>query len=354
MIHFVTAAVLGCLAALGTTSSALAQSPGQFYAGRSVTLIVPTAPGGINDISGRLVARYLARHVPGKPAIVVQNQPGAGGIANANVLYNSAERDGSVLSMMERAMPQAAIMGDPNARFDPLKFTWLGSLSSYGRDAYVLLINTRHPAKSVTDLKGTAAPNGTGMRANLGGNRSGSTNLTFALIARDILGLNINVIRGYTGAAPMFIAQQRGEIDGQVIGYASVQSGQPDLWKAGQLKPIVQFGRATRLPELPDVPTGRELAPSDEARALIAFAELPFQMALPLVAPPGLPAERTAALRAAFQAMVADPAFLDDAARIGLEISPIDGEAIIALLQRSKATPPQVIERYRQLAGGGG
>ena len=334
---------------LCSASPSRAQSPEQFFAARAISLIVPTSPGGINDISGRLVARHLPRHLPGKPSIVVQNQPGAGGLANANLLYNSAEKDGSVLSMIERAIPQAAIMGDPNARFDPLRFTWLGSLSSYGRDAYVLLINKQHPARSVADLRKAA-----GAVTNLGGNRSGSTNLTFALIVRDVLALNVTVIRGYSGAAPMFLAQQRGEIDGQVIGYASVQSGQPDLWKAGQLKPIIQFGRAARLPELAAVPTGRELAADDDARALIEFAELPFQMALPLVAPPGVPADRAAALRQAYQAMVADPAFLDDAGRIGLEISPIDADAIVKLLQRSMATPKAVIERYKKLAGDAG
>ena len=340
-------AVCACSAGAAVAQPA-AQSPEQFYAARTVNLIVPTAPGGINDISGRLVARHLSRHLVGKPSIVVQNQPGAGGLANGNLIYNSAERDGSVLSMMERAIPQSAIMGDPNAKFDPLRFSWIGSLSSYGRDAYVLFINARHPAKSVADLKGQGAV------ANLGGNRSGSTNLTFALIARDVLGLNINVIRGYSGAAPMFLAQQRGELDGQVIGYASVQAGQPDLWKGGFLKPIVQFGRATRLPDLGQIPTGRELAPDDDARALLEFAELPFQMALPLVAPPGVPAARMQALRAAFQAMVLDPAFLEDAGRIGLEISPVDGEAIVKLLERSMATPRAVIERYRKMAGDSG
>lgn len=327
----------------GTAAPACAQSPEQFYAGRQVTLIVPTAPGGINDISGRLVARHLGRHMPARPNIIVQNQPGAGGLANANLLYNSLEKDGSVLSMMERAVPLMAITGDPNAKFDPTRLTWLGSLSSYGNDAYVMLINSMHKARSVADFQAG------GMQVTLGGNRSGSTNLTFALIARDVLKLNVKVIRGYEGAAPMFLAQQRGEIDGQVIGYYSVRAGQPTLWKAGQLIPVIQFGRATRHPELPNVPTGRELAPSQEARQLIELAELPFEMALPTAAPPGIPADRAAALRAAYAAMVKDQAFLDEAKQINLEISPINHIAILSLLQRAASTPPPVIERYKRL-----
>ncbi len=328
---------------LAVAVPAAAQTPEQFYANRSVTLVVPTAPGGINDISGRLVARHLAKHIPGKPNIVVQNQPGAGGLANANLIYNSMEKDGSVLSMMERAVPLLAITGDPNAKFDPTRFTWLGSLSSYGNDAYVLLINSMHKARNVGDFR----PGG--MQLSLGGNRSGSTNLTFALIVRDVLRLNAKVIRGYEGAAPMFLAQQRGEIDGQVIGYYSVRAGQPTLWKEGKLIPVIQFGRATRHKELPDVPTGRELAPDEEARQLIELAELPFEMALPTAAPPGVPADRAAVLRAAYRAMVESAGFLEEAAKINIEISPIDGEAIVGLLKRAAATPKSVIERYKLL-----
>ncbi len=341
---------LGIAVVLASAVPALAQTPEQFYASRQITLIVPTSPGGINDISGRLVARHLAKFIPGKPNIVVQNQPGAGGLANANVLYNSADKDGSVLSMMERAIPLLALTGDPNAKFDPLKFTWLGSLSSYGNDAYLMLINSAHKARSVADIK-PAAQGGKGMELSLGANRSGSTNLTFALIARDVLKLNVKVIRGYTGAAPMFLAQQRGELDGQVIGYYSVRAGQPTMWAAGQLVPVIQFGRATRHKELAQVPTGRELAADKEALQLIELAELPFEMALPTAAPPGIPADRAAVLRKAYMAMVADPAFVEEAERIKLEISPIDGDKILELLKRAAATPNQVIERYNKLAG---
>jgi len=322
-----------------------ADSVEQFYKTHTITLTVPTSPGGVNDISGRLIARHIGQHIPGKPNIVVHNQPGAGGLAGANILYNSAEKDGTAIAMMERAMPQFAIMGDANAKFDPLKFTWIGSLSSYGNDAYLLLVNSAHPAHSVADLK-----NGTAT-ATLGANRSGSTNLTFALIAKEVLGLRVNVVRGYTGAAPIALAQQRGEVDGQVIGYASVRAGQPDLWNGKKLRPLVQFGRASRHPDLPDVPTGRELASNPDDSALIEFAELPFHMALPLVAPPGVPSDRAKALQAAFMQMTEDKAFLEDARKLGLDISPITGDEIKKLLRRSAATPRPVIDRYKRLAG---
>ena len=316
-------AFAACLLALVCAlPAAHAQSVEKFYAGRTITLIVPTSPGGINDISGRLVARFLPKHLPGKPGVVVQNQPGAGGLANANVLYNSAEKDGTVISMMERAIPLLAITGDKNAKFDPLRFTWLGSLSSYGNDAYLMLINAAHKARSVADIK----PGG-GMQASLGANRSGSTNLTFALVARDVLKLNVKVIRGYTGAAPMFLAQQRGELDGQVIGYYSVRAGQSSLWNAGSSCRSCSSAGRRGIPNCPTCRPGASL-PDAAARQLIELSELPFEMALPTMAPPGVPADRAAALRSAYAAMVKDKAFLDEAVRLKLEISPIDGEAI--------------------------
>jgi tripartite-type tricarboxylate transporter receptor subunit TctC len=336
------AAVLLCCAALAA-QLAMAQSVEQFYRGRTVTLLVGTAPGGINDISARLVARHLNRFVPGHPTIIVQTMPGAGGLVTANRIYYAADKDGSVLAKLERAVPQLAIQGNPNANFDPLKFTWLGSLSSYANDAYLLLVNHGHAARTVADLRRP------GISVSLGGDNAASSNLIFALIAKEVLGLNVNVVRGYTGAAPMFFAMQNGELDGQMVGLSSVKTGQRDLWNRKMFRALLQFGRSTRLPELSDIPTGRELAADDGARSLIEFAELPFFMALPFAAPPGTPADRADALRRAFMQMCSDPAFIEEAEKLGLDLSPIDADGVLKLLARSAATPKDVIARYNTL-----
>ena len=336
-------ALLACLAGLGATLPAGAQSVEQFYKGRTVTLVVGFAPGGINDISGRIVARHLGRFVPGNPTVVVQNMPGAGGLGAANRMYSVAEKDGSVIAGLGRSVPQLAIQGNPNASFDPHKFIWLGSLSSYAHDAYLLTVIARHPAKTIADV------NKPGMAVNLGTDRAGATNVVFSLIAKDVLGLQVNLVRGYQGAAPIFIAMQRGEVDGQVIGLSSIKAGQRALWEAKQLRPLLQFGRLKRLPELPDVPTGREIAKDPNSQALLEFAEMPFFMALPFVAPPDVPADRAKALQTAFMAMCQDQAFLDDAQKLGLDISPIDGAAIDKLLTRAAATPKHVIERFNDI-----
>ncbi len=331
------------IAASLNAGTAAAQSVEQFYKGRTVTLIVGFAPGGINDIAGRIVARHLGRFVPGQPNVIVQNQPGAGGLATANRLYNIAERDGSVIAGLGRSVPQLAIQGQPNVSFDPLKFTWLGSLSSYANDAYLLTVIARHSAMTVADI------NKPGNAVALGTDRAGATNVVFALIAKEVLGLNVTLVRGYQGAAPIFIAMQRGEVDGQVIGLSSIKAGQRALWNDKQLRPLVQFGRQARLAELPDVPTGRELAKDADARALLEFADMPFFMALPFVAPPEVPADRAKALQTAFMAMCADAAFLEDARKLGLDISPIDSTAVLKLLERSAATPKDVIARYNAI-----
>ncbi len=332
---------LACLVAAPVT----AQSVEQFYRGRNVTMFIPSAPGGVNDIAGRMVARHLPKYLPGQPNITPKNEEGAAGIAMANRMYNSTEKDGSVIAIIERATPQLAIQGDPNVKFDPVKYTWLGSLSSYADDAYILVVNDKSPVRSVEDLKKT------GVSIQVAAMNPSTTNTIFAAIAKNALGLNINIIRGYTGAAPMFLAMQRGEADGQVVGLSSIKAGQPALWASKQVRPLIQFGRTTRNRELPDVPTGRELAPSAEALALLEFAELPFFMALPFFAPPGVPADRAQALQKAFMDMCADADFLAEARKYSLDMSPIDGEAVRQLLIKAGNTPKAVIDNYNEIVG---
>lgn len=352
MLHPVTrrAARLVALivASLPVLAPAAAQTPTveQFYKGRTISMIIPSSPGGVNDIAGRLVAQFIGAHIPGKPSVVPQNLPGSSGIAGANRMYNSAEKDGSVISIVERGVPQVAILGDPNVKYQPDNFTWLGSISSYANDAYVLAINASLPIKTVEDLRKSS-----GISIQIGAMNPGTTNTTFALIARDLLGLPIKVVRGYTGAAPMFLAMATKELDGQVVGLAAMKAGQRSLWENRQVRTLVQFGRKTRLPELADVPTGRELITTPDDLALLEFAEQPFFIALPFIAPPGIPADRADALRKAFMETMADPGFVAAINRVNLEMSPIDGEQVRQLIAKAAATPKGVLKRYADIIG---
>jgi tripartite-type tricarboxylate transporter receptor subunit TctC len=329
----------------GARAQSVTQSVEQFYKGRSVTLVIPTATGGINDLSGRLVSRHIGRFIPGQPTITAENRPAGGGVTLLNDFAGSAPRDGSVIAVVQRAAPLLAIQGDPQAKFDPQGLTWLGSLSSFADDAYMLIVNASHPARTVDDLKKP------GISARIGADEPGSTNLTFALIPKSAMGLHLDVIQSYTGAAAISEAQRKGEIDGQVIGLVSITANQAAMWTSKSVRPLIQFGRTTRHPQLPDVPTGRELTKDPKVLALLDFAELPFFMALPFVAPAGLPPERAAALREAFMAMCKDPAFLEDAKRVKLDISPIDGAAVRALLTKAAATPKDVVTHYNEISG---
>jgi tripartite-type tricarboxylate transporter receptor subunit TctC len=336
---------LGTMAGTMQAQPAQAQSVEGFYRGRTVTLIVPTATGGINNLAGRLVAKHLARFIPGHPQIAVENRPEGGGLALANNLQQTLPKDGSVIAIIQRAIPQLAIQGDPKAKFDPQSFTWLGSLSTFAADAYMLVVNASHPAKTVDDLKKP------GISARIGADHPGDTNLTFALIGK-ALGLNLTITSGFNGAAAISEGMRKGEIDGQVIGLVSISANQATMWTGKAVRPLVQFGRTSRHPALPDIPTGRELTRDPKMLALIEFAELPFFMALPFVAPPALPAERAAALRSAFMAMCKDQTFLDEARKAKLDISPVDGDGVRALLVKSAATPKDVIARYNEVAAG--
>jgi tripartite-type tricarboxylate transporter receptor subunit TctC len=333
------------MAAAAAPHAASAQTVEQFYRGRTITLIIPTAPGGINNLAGRLVARHLGRFIPGSPTIAAENRDQGGGLALANSFATGAPKDGSVIAIIQRAVPQLAIQGERAARFDPLALTWLGSLSSFSTDAYILLVNARHPARNLRELAAPAVP------ALIGGDDIGSTNLTFALVARDVLRLNIRVKDGFSGAPGMFLAMANGDLDGQVIGLNSIMANQSELWNAKEVRVLLQFGRATRHPLLRDVPLATELTQDKDALDIIAFTEAPLYMALPFLAPAGIPQDRAAALRGAFMAMVKDREFLADAERSRLDITPIDGDAVRAILTRMAATPRSVIDRYNRITG---
>ena len=343
--QFILLLTIGLCLAASASRHAAAQTAEPFYKGKTINFLVASVPGGVNDLTARLIARHLGKQIPGNPTIVVQNLQSSG-LAMANRIYNTPDKDGLLIGIVERGAPQIAIMGDANARFDPLKITWLGSVSSYGNDAYSLSVNATFHAKTVEDLRSTDRPS-----AKIGSTGAGATNGIFTNIARDVLKLNIQHVRGYRGAADVFLAQQRNELDGQVVGLSSIKVGQPALWQAGAFRPLIMFGRTTRFAEFPDVPTGRELTKDPRALRLLDFAESPFFMALPLVAPPGLPADRALALQNGFMAMTKDPAFVAEAQKMSLDLTPIDGVAVLKVIAQMAATPPDVIAQFKEIAG---
>ena len=324
-----------------------AQTPEQFFKGKTIKLVVTQGPAGYYDIGARLMARHWSKFIPGQPSVVVQNQTGAAGVGLANRLAAGAvDSDGTVLGVLQRGIPQYAFIGYQGIKFDPLKLTWIGSLSTYANESYSLFLNASQPARTIDDLRNT------GRKTKLGADNAGSSNLAFSLLARELFKINIDVIRGYQGTAPIFLAQARDEVDGVFASYTNVLSGIRDRWEKNEVIAVVQFGRKTRLPALANVPIARELVKDPNDFALLEFAELPFYMALPIAGPAGVPPDRSKALQDAMLAMTKDPDFLADAKKINFDIDPIDGDSLKDALVHASKTPEDVMTRFNGLLSG--
>lgn len=338
------AAMVLCL--LLSLSAAHAGDVAEFYRGRQVDLIVGFGPGGGYDVYARLLARYIGKYIPGHPNVVVQNMPGAGSLRAANYIYSVAPKDGTAFGLFARDMVLVALLGiDPNVQFDPRKFTWLGSSSSYADDAYLLMLRKDAPVQSIADARRPGGP-----PMVLGGTAEGSTSDDIPILLRDLLGLHIKLIAGYRDSGVLFLAIDQNEVEGRTVGLSSVRSAHAQ-WLApnSDMRVLLQFGRAARLPEFPDVPTARELAPDARSRALIELAELPYLLSRPFAAPPDLPADRAQALETAFLAVHKDPAYLADAAKLKVDVSPVGGEAALQAIDHLAATPADLRAALKSL-----
>jgi tripartite-type tricarboxylate transporter receptor subunit TctC len=328
------------------TAARAADLVADFYSGKQVNLIVGYGPGGGYDIYARLLARHFGRFIPGHPAIVVQNMPGAGSLRAVNYLYNVAPKDGSTLAMFARNMPLIGVLGgNSNVAFDPRKLTWLGSSSSFVNDAYVLIVRKDAPVKSIDEARRHDLP-----ALVLGGTAEGATGSDVPIILRDTIGLHVKQVVGYPDSTAIFLAIERGEVHGRTVDLSSVKSVKPEwLRPDSAYRVLVQFARATRHPELPDVPTARELAKNEASRALIELAELPYTLSRPFAAPPGVPPARAKALQAAFLAGHRDPQYLEEAGRLRIDISPIDGGEVLRAIDRIAGAPPELLDYVRKL-----
>ena len=330
-----------------------AQPVEEFYRGKTLTLVVGNGPGGGFDVFGRMLARHIGKHVPGNPSVIVQNMPGAGSLVAANYLYNLAPKDGTTFGLIARNMPLLGLIGNiSNVRFDPRRFTWLGSSSDFSNDAYVLIVRKDAAVTSIGDaLRADGPP------LVLGGTADGGSSSDVPKILRDTIGLNARLVAGYRDSAAIYLAMESGEVSGRTNELSSIKSTRP-RWLApdGKFKLLLQYARATRLPSLSDVPTARELASNKKARALIQFTEAPFTMAWPYAAPPGLPQDRADALQRAFAAAHRDPQFLHEAKTIRIEVSPVGADDLRRGIDDLSRAPPEMFDYVRGLlaAGKGG
>lgn len=300
-------------AALAAPIPAAAQA--DFYKGRTIDLVVSTGVGGGLDANARLVARHLADHLPGNPTIVPRNMPGAGHIRAANFVFNQAPKDGTVIGTFIPVFVLAQVLDrSKGIQFDPANFNWLASTSSSNTTVYVWYTSS---VKSVADA--------TKREVLMGGTGAGSYTLIYPTIMNSLLGTRFKLVTGYKSTAEIGLAMERGEVEGRAgNNFNSLKAENAEFLKSGKIVLITQIG-LERDAEFPDVPLLTDLALSDEDRQVLKLFSADVVLGRPFVTSPGVPAERVAMLRKAFDEMMVDPAFLDDARKAALDVAPVAG-----------------------------
>ena len=300
-------------------------------------MLIGFGVGGGYDIWGRTVARHMSKHIPGNPNIVPQNMPAAGSLVAANTIAETAPKDGSVIALIGRDAPLGPITNQPGARFDPTKMSWLGTPT---RETNVCVAYHTSKVKSVKDLfeheliMGDVGP--------------GSGTRIYPQALAGLLGMKFKLVGGYKSSADVMLAMQRDEVQGICESFDSIRSRRPD-WLENKTITILFQGAAEAHPDLPGVPLIQNLARNTEERQAIEFLYAGQSIGRPFVAPPGMPADRLAVLRKAFDATMKDPEFIADAKRQKLDLDPADGDKLAALINKIYATPKAIVDRVSRL-----
>ena len=291
-----------------------------------------------------MVARHIGKHLPGQPAVIVNNMPGAGGMVAANHLYNVAPKDGTVFALFDRAIPTAPLLygEESKARFDPLNLTWLGSLA---RESGMGVVSTKAPAQTVEQAKKT--------ELFFGSTGSETDAATYVRLFNELFGTRIKVIPIYKAQPEIFLAIERGELHGLfVTGYsANARTYVEDQIAKGQMKLMVQM-TLEKDPKLPDVPGVLDYVSKEQDRQVIELLLSRLSLGRPFIAPPDLPPERATALRSAFAKLLQDPDFLAEAQKSGLPIQPILASEAEEIIRRLYQYPTQIVQRTRNLVRG--
>ena len=332
--------LLACVCALGVASAASAQDAvEQFYRGKSIQLIVGSSPGGGYDTYARLIARHLGNAIPGNPSIVVQNMTGAGSNRAAGYVYGVAPKDGTVIGAIFPGPVLQPLLGEAQVQHDPSKLVYLGNANS---DVYVCFVRSDAPVKSFADV----------LKEELivGASNEGGTTRDLPTMLNNLIGAKFRIVTGYAGSREITLALERGEVQAVCgIGWTGIQAMHPNWFSSGLIKVLVQLSVKGH-PELNKmgVPRTIEFARSADERLVMELVYSQGVFGRPYVLPPGVPADRVAALRKAFMQAVADQRLLTEADRMRLDLEPMSGEDLQALVTRIYATPPHVVERARQ------
>jgi len=325
--------------AAGLAASAHAQSPADFYKGKTVELYIGYSVGGGYDLYARVLARHIGHNIPGNPTVVVKNMEGAGSLRLANWLYRVAPKDGTAFGTIGRGTGFDPLLGQQQAQFDATKFAWIGS----GNHEVSVCVSygDRSGITKFDDLRTK--------EMTVGGTGPSADTDQFPRVVNGVLGTHMKIVSGYPGGNDIVLAMERGELQGRCgWSWSSVKATHSAWIAEKRLNVLVQLS-LQKHPELPDVPLVTDLAQTDEQRQILRLIFARQVMGRPFLAPPGLPPDRVAILRKAFMDTMKDPDFQADAEKAQLEVNPVDGEAVQKLVAEVYRTPADVARKAAQI-----
>jgi tripartite-type tricarboxylate transporter receptor subunit TctC len=329
-VSFIAAAL-----AAFTATQASAQTPEQFYTGKTIDFVIGYPPGGSNDTLGRLVARHIGKHIPGKPNVVPKNQPGAGSFLAVNNIFNVSPKDGSVIGIGAPTIALDEKLGTQGVRFKTAEMNWVGRI-----DSLVNMVFTwkTSPVKTFADAQK--------IESTLSGTGVGSTVSIYPTVMNNVFGTKFKLVMGYKGSNEAMLAVERGEVEGHSTSWTALKVAHPDWIRDKNVNVFVQFA-LKRHAELPDVPTAVDLARNDEERAILSAIMNATEVGTAFFTTPGLPADRLTALRRAFDAAMKDPDLLAEAEKMKVGVSPMPGEELQKLVAEVSNLSPALLEKVR-------
>jgi tripartite-type tricarboxylate transporter receptor subunit TctC len=326
-------AVIFALLSMG--AEALAQTPEQFYKGKSIDFIIGYPPGGSNDVWGRLIARHIGKHIPGNPFVVPKNTPGAGSFLAINQVYNVSPKDGTVIAI---GAPTAVLdekLGSQGVRFKTSDLNWVGRV-----DSLINMVFTWKTSKVKTFADAQK------FESTLSGTGAGSTVSIYPTVMNNVFGTKFKLIMGYRGSNDAMLAVERGEVEGHSTSWTALKVAHPDWIRDKNVSVFVQFS-IKRHPELADIPTAVDLARNDEERQILSAIMAAAEVGSAFFTTPGVPADRLTALRRAFDATMKDPEFLAEVEKTRLAVSPMTGEDLQKLVAEVSDLSPALLEKVR-------
>jgi len=323
----------------GAPGAATAQQQQPFFAGKTIQLIVSTGTGGGQDANARLVARHWPNHIAGRPTMVVKNMPGAGHLRAANFIANQAPKDGTMIGAIVPAFLLAQVLeSSKGIQFDAAKLSWIGSSAAINSTVYVW---GKTQVQTMADA--------TRQQVLMGGTGAGSYTQIYPHILNAIIGTKFKVIAGYATTNDVNLAMERGEVQGRAgNNFNSIRMENPDWLREGKIRFLAQVG-LKRDAEYPDLPLMHEFGKTDDDKRLLRLFSADIAVGRPFIGPPGM--ERLDELQHAFEAAMTDPALLKEAQDMHIDIAPVKGEELQAIVSDIVSTPADVVTRARQALG---